>query len=59
MNSIPTCPIHKIDLVCFCPACRGAMKSKVKAAAARVNGKLGGRRKKDQKAANSVKVKLR
>ena len=37
------CPIHNIDLVCYCPACRGSAKSKRKAAASRKNGKLGGR----------------
>ena len=37
------CPIHKIDLVCYCPACRGAVTSKRKAAASRTNGRLGGR----------------
>lgn len=40
------CPIHKIPLVCYCPACRGEKKSKRKAAASRENGKMGGRPKK-------------
>jgi hypothetical protein len=40
---MPKCPIHRIDLVCFCPACRGSIRSKRKAASARVNGQLGGR----------------
>lgn len=39
------CPIHKIDLVCYCPACRGEQTSKRKAASSRQNGKLGGRPK--------------
>jgi hypothetical protein len=39
------CPIHNIPLVCYCPACRGEVKSKRKAAASRANGKLGGRPK--------------
>ena len=25
------CPIHKIELFCYCPACRGETKSKRKA----------------------------
>src|SRR5437773_12018573 len=37
------CPIHKVPLVCFCPACRGAVRSKRKAQSSRENGKLGGR----------------
>jgi hypothetical protein len=37
------CKIHDIDLICYCPACRGEKKSKAKAAASRENGKLGGR----------------
>jgi len=39
------CKIHRVKLVCFCPACRGAAKSKRKAEAARLNGALGGRPK--------------
>jgi hypothetical protein len=39
------CPIHNIPLVCYCPACRGAVTSKRKAASSRANGKLGGRPK--------------
>jgi hypothetical protein len=39
------CPIHGIALVCYCPACRGGARSKLKAEAARENGKLGGRPK--------------
>ena len=39
------CPIHNIPLVCYCPACRGEVKSKRKAAASRENGRLGGRPK--------------
>ena len=37
------CPVHRIDLVFFCPACRGSMRSKRKAATSRKNGQLGGR----------------
>lgn len=37
------CPIHKIPLVCYCPACRGEQTSMRKAASSRANGKLGGR----------------
>lgn len=37
------CSTHRIDLVSFCPACRGAITSKKKAASSRLNGKLGGR----------------
>ena len=47
---MPKCPIHKIALVC--PACRaakaGSVTSRQKAAAARANGKLGGRPRKKQ-----------
>jgi hypothetical protein len=39
------CPIHKIDMICYCPACRGSVTSKVKRNASRANGKLGGRPK--------------
>jgi hypothetical protein len=37
------CKIHGVKLVCFCPACRGAVRSKRKAEASRANGALGGR----------------
>jgi hypothetical protein len=38
------CKIHRdVQLVCYCPACRGEATSKRKAQAARENGKLGGR----------------
>jgi len=40
------CPTHKIDLVQFCPACRGSVRSKRKAASSRRNGAFGGRPKK-------------
>jgi hypothetical protein len=39
------CPIHKVELVCYCPACRGEVTTKRKAASSRANGKLGGRPK--------------
>jgi len=39
------CPIHHIELICYCPACRGSVTSKNKAKASRANGKLGGRPK--------------
>lgn len=39
------CSIHKIELVCYCPACRGEATSNRKAATSRANGKLGGRPK--------------
>ena len=39
------CPIHHIELICYCPACLGSTTSKKKAAASRSNGKLGGRPK--------------
>jgi hypothetical protein len=38
------CPIHSVRLVCFCPACLGALPSKRKAAAARENGRKSGGR---------------
>jgi len=41
------CPTHKVPLVTvkmtFCPACRGSITSKTKAAASRANGRRGGR----------------
>lgn len=37
------CPVHKVDLVCFCPACRGAVTSVRKARSSRHNGMRGGR----------------
>ena len=40
------CQVHKIDLVSFCPACRGSVRSKRKAASSRANGRLGGRPRK-------------
>jgi hypothetical protein len=39
------CPIHEIEMICYCPACRGSATSKRKARASRENGKLGGRPK--------------
>ena len=39
------CPIHKVELICYCPACRGEVTTKRKAASSRANGKLGGRPK--------------
>ena len=39
------CAIHKVELVCYCPVCRGSVISKRKAATSRENGKLGGRPK--------------
>ena len=42
------CPIHKIELICYCPACRGEVTSKRKAVTSRENGKLGGRPKGQQ-----------
>ena len=39
------CPIHKIELICYCPACRGAVTTERKAGTSRSNGKLGGRPK--------------
>lgn len=40
------CPKHRIDLVSFCPACLGSVRSKRKAVQSRKNGKLGGRPRK-------------
>lgn len=37
------CKIHRCDLISFCSACRGSVRSKRKAASSRANGKLGGR----------------
>jgi hypothetical protein len=39
------CSIHHVELIRYCPACRGSAKSKRKAEASRENGKLGGRPK--------------
>jgi hypothetical protein len=39
------CPIHHVELICYCPACRGSVTSRSKARASRQNGKLGGRPK--------------
>ena len=39
------CPIHHVELICYCPACRGSVASKAKSSASRENGKLGGRPK--------------
>lgn len=40
------CRIHKIPLICYCPACRGAAKSAQKAESSRMNGLRGGRPRK-------------
>jgi len=42
---MPKCPIHKIDMVCYCPACRGSARSGRKAESSRLNGLKGGRPK--------------
>jgi len=39
------CPIHHVQMICYCPACRGSVTSKAKRNASRENGKLGGRPK--------------
>jgi hypothetical protein len=39
------CPIHEVELICYCPVCRGAVTSERKATTSRDNGKLGGRPK--------------
>jgi hypothetical protein len=39
------CPIHDVEMICYCPACRGSVTSKAKKNASRENGKLGGRPK--------------
>lgn len=39
------CPIHNVEMVCYCPVCRGGATSKRKATTSRINGKLGGRPK--------------
>lgn len=49
------CPVHKIPLVCYCPACRGSVRSRRKAVAARANGKMGGRPKGGAKQKKGVK----
>jgi len=46
MEERPKCKLHGIPLVCFCPACRGSVRSRRKAEASRRNGRLGGRPKK-------------
>ena len=60
MLELMKCPIHRIELICYCPACRGAVTSKQKAKAARDNGKLGGRPKgRKRKAKNKTAKKVR
>jgi hypothetical protein len=49
MKIHPKCKIHGIPLICYCPACRGSVRSKRKAKASRENGKLGGRPPKRRK----------
>jgi len=39
------CPIHKIEMICYCPACRGSAQTERKAQSARENGMKGGRPK--------------
>jgi hypothetical protein len=46
---MPKCQVHKIDLVSFCPACRGSVRSARKAASSRRNGMLGGRPRKSSR----------
>jgi hypothetical protein len=46
------CAIHNIPLVCYCPACRGAISSKRTAKSSRENGKKGGRPSKATKELN-------
>jgi len=48
MDTKLKCNVHGIPLVCYCPACRGAVTSKRKAEASRQNGKLGGRPRKNK-----------
>jgi hypothetical protein len=43
------CPIHKVEMVCYCPVCRGSVTSKRKAESSRENGRLGGRPKGSKK----------
>ena len=43
------CAIHHVNLVLFCPACRGAMTSPRKAKASRKNGLKGGRPRRTKK----------
>ena len=42
------CEVHGIPLICYCPACRGEVRSARKKAAAMANGKRGGRPKKNK-----------
>jgi len=39
------CSIHHVEMICYCPACRGSATSRAKRKASRENGKLGGRPK--------------
>jgi len=39
------CLIHHIELLCYCPACRGSVTTERKAESSRENGKRGGRPK--------------
>ena len=53
------CPIHKIELVCYCPACRGEVTSERKAATSRANGRLGGRPKGSKNKSKAKPEKVR
>lgn len=54
MSRSSNCHIHPgIKPVTFCPACRGGIRTKPKAAASRENGKLGGRPAKNTKKASA------
>jgi hypothetical protein len=52
------CPIHNVELICYCPACRGSVTSKRKSASSRENGKLGGRPKGSKNKQKNAKPKI-
>ena len=53
------CPIHGKPLVCYCPACRGATRSKRKATASRKNGRRGGRPRLPKRLLTTAGLKMR
>lgn len=55
-NKRMKCTIHNIQLICYCPACRGSISSQRKTRTSRANGLLGGRPKKEKGELNLSKT---